>query len=270
MSSEQLQGRERIVIRIGRHHLSFSSATTTQSETPITYEPYIVKSGMSIAANLREALKGASLTQTGIRKALVMIDAPILLVPVELFEESKVREMYEHSFPSKEQTHVLYNVLPDLNAVATYAINKDLKLVLDDNFNDMKIIPTLSPVWRHLHKRSFTGARQKLYGYFHDNRLDIFSYQQNRFKFYNQFDATHVHDALYFLVYVWKQLLLNPEHDELHLVGDVPQQEWFVDELRKYLQKVYVINPAVEFKDAPATKVKGMPFDLMTLFTKGR
>ena len=268
-----------IFVRIGQRYLSFSSVDTTQEEAPITYEPYVVKSNMSMAANLREALKGAGLKQMGIVRAMVMVDAPVLLIPVEAFEEQKMVEMYNHSFPRKEQEQVLYNVVPDLNAVAVFAISKDLNTVFDDNFANVSYTIALSPVWRHLHHRSFTGARNKLYGYFHDKKLDIFSFQQNRFKFYNQFEASRPHDSLYFLLYVWKQLQLSSEHDELHLVGDFfaselpsaqSEQKWLVDELRRYLQNVYVINPSAEFNRAPATKIKGMPFDLMALFTKGR
>ena len=271
--------KERIIIRIGRYHLSFSSLDPTMAErqqedesapapSPISYEPYVVKSNMSMAANLREALKAADLQQIGIRKALVMIDTPMLLVPVELFEESKMVEMFYHAYPQKQQEVVLYNVLPDLNAVAVFAINKDLKLVLDDNFADVKLMVAMTPVWKYLHRRSFTGARNKMYSYAHDQKLDIFSFHQNRFKFYNQFEASRPQDAQYFLLYIWKQLQLSAEHDELHLVGDISEE--LVTELRRYLKNVYVINPSADFNRAPATKIKGMPFDLITLFTKGR
>ena len=280
MSNElNLQGKRRIFIRIGQHHLSFSTIDVENTEAPISYEPYVVKSNMSIAANLREALKGAGLKQMGIIKAMVMTDAETLLVPVELFEEQKMAEMYFHSFPSKAHEQVLYNVLPDLNTVAVFSVNKDLKLVLDDNFADVKMTVIMSPVWRHLHRRSFSGARNKLYGYFHDQSLEIFSFHQNRFKFYNRFETHREHDALYFLLYVWKQLALSNEHDELHLVGNIfaydtqadrDKQKWMTDELRRYLHNVYVINPSAEFNRAPATKIKGIPFDLMALFTKGR
>ena len=154
---------------------------------------------------------------------------------------------------------MLYNVLPDLNAVAVFAINKDLKTVLDDNFPDLKITVAMSHVWRHFNHRSFTGTRNKLYGYLHDQKLDVFAFQQNRFKFCNQFDTNRTQDTTYFLMYVWKQLMLSAEQDELHLAG-----------LRRYLQNVYVVNPSADFNRAPATKLKGMPFDLMALFTKGR
>ena len=266
-------------IRIGEYHLSFSTIDTEDTENPISYEPYVVKSNMSIAANLREALKGAGLKQMGIVKAVVLIDAPILLIPVEAFEEQNMDEMFRHSFPNRKQEQVLYNVLPDLNTVAVFSVNKDLKLVLDDNFADVKITVAMQPVWRHLHRRSFFGARNKLYGYVHEQELDIFSFHQNRFKFYNRFETHHERDALYFLLYVWKQLALNNEHDELHLLGsffgydtqaDRDKQKWLTDELHRYLQNVYTINPSAEFNRAPVTKIKGMPFDLMALFTKGQ
>ena len=266
------QGKGRIIIRIGQRHLSFSALNPMQVETPITYEPYVMKSGISIPANLREALSEADLMQAGMRKAQVMVDAPVLLIPIEQFEEANMEVMYNQAFPRKSQEVVLYNVLTDLNVVAVFAISKDLRTVLNDNFADVKIMPVMTPVWRHLHRRSFTGNRNKLYGYSHDQKLDIFSFHQNRFKFCNQFETSRAQDALYFLLYIWKQLLLNAEHDELHLVGDLfssEEQTGIIDELHRYVQKVYVINPSAEFNRAPATAVKGLPFDLMALFSKG-
>ena len=264
------QRKGQIVIRIGKRHLSFSSVNLMQAENPIAYEPYVLKSSMSVAANLREAMKEADLASAGVKRALVMVDAPILLMPVEQFEEENMSALYHHSFPSEEQDVVLYNVLPDLNAVSVFSIAKDLTTVLSDNFDDVKFTTAMSPVWRHLHKRSFTGMRSKLYGYFHDQKLEVFSFYQNRFKFYNQFGTNRAHDALYFLLYVWKQLALSAEHDELYVLGDIPDAEWLVSELKRYVKTACVINPSADFNRAPATQVKGMPYDLMALFTKGR
>ena len=264
-------GKQRLTIRLSRNSLSFAAfVVNPEAENPIVYEPYVVKSGISMAANLRDAFKGAELPAMGINKARVLVDVPVLMTPVELFDEHTMAEEYHHAYPQTEQLTVLYNVLPDLNAVAVFAMNRDLKMVIDDRFEDVQYIAALTPVWRHLHGRSFTGQHGKLYAYFHDSKVDIFAYRQNRFKFCNQYDTNRAHDALYFLLYVWKLLVLNAESDELHIVGNIPEQEWLVGELKKYLQKVYVINPSADFNRAPATQVKGMAFDLMTLFTKGR
>lgn len=258
--------KQRLTIRIGRGTLSFAQESADGQQ--VIFEPYMVKSGVSMAANLREAFKSSDLLLNTPPRVRVLIDTDVLMVPVECFDENKMEAMYRHSFPGKEALY--YNVLPDLNAVAVFSMNKDLRLVIDDHFQDVRLITAISPVWRHLHQRSYTGARHKLYGYFHEKRLDIFSFHQNRFKFCNAFEASRAHDSLYFLLYVWKQLQLDPVYDELHIVGDIPEEEWLVSELKRYLQKAYVINHKADFNNHPVTEIKSMPYDMQTFFVKGR
>ena len=56
----------------------------------------------------------------------------------------------------------------------------------------------------------------------------------------------------------------------MHIVGNIPEQDWLLQELKRYLQKAYVINPSADFQQSPATKIANMPYDLMTLLVKGR
>ena len=268
--NSRLAIKQRLTLRICRNSLSFSTMEAGASEQQIIYEPYTVKSGISMAANLREALKTAELPLRGFSNALVMIDTPVLMVPLDAFNEADCATLYVHSYPSLAGDRVLYNVLPELNVVSVFSMNKDLKMVVDDNFQDVKYAHAVSPVWRYLHQRSYTGPRNKLYGYFHDKKLEIFSYSKKRFKFCNTFDVSTTNDALYFLLYVWKQLMLQPEHDEMHIVGEIPEKEVLLDELKKFLQRAYVINPSADFNRAPASQIKGMPYDLMALYVKGR
>ena len=43
-----------------------------------------------------------------------------------------------------------------------------------------------------------------------------------------------------------------------------------IEKLKRYIQKVFVINPQVDFNEHPVTAIKGVPFDLQTLVVKGR
>lgn len=260
-------GNQRLTIRVSKIALSFS---TVDVEGKVSYEPYNVRSGISMAANLREAIKTSPMLQQSFRRTQVVIDSPSLLVPTDLYQEKEAPTLFTHAYPKRDNETVLYNVLPDLNAVALFCINKDLKLVIDDHFTQPSFVCAMAPVWHYLHQRSFTGARNKLYAYFHDKQLDIFSYNQNRFKFCNSFETTHPHDALYFILYVWKQLMMKPEFDELHLVGDIPEQTWMLEELRHYVLRAYVLSPTGDFNRAQVTQIKGMPYDLMTLYVRGR
>ncbi|WP_311441700.1 DUF3822 family protein [Hoylesella enoeca] len=259
----------RITLRITENALSFA-VVDTSVDAQVVFEPYIIKSGISMAANLREAFKTSELLSYDTSRAQVLLDTPVLLIPLEEFDETTSAQLYHHTFHGFEGDVILHNVLANLNAVAVFSINKDLKLVIDDHFSDVRFIALMQPVWSYLHRRSFTGMRRKLFGYFHNGKLDICSFDKNRFRFSNSFSAPHSRDAVYFLLYVWKQLALDPKRDELHIAGDIPDREWLTEALRHYLQNAYVINPTADFNRAPVTQIKGMPLDIMTLFIKGR
>jgi hypothetical protein len=265
-----MMDKRKITLRIGRNSLSFATFNSSDATQPVIYEPYIVKAGIAMAVNLREAFK--NVVASDLNHADVLLDTPQMLVPIEQFDEDDIKTLFDYAFPAKEQVQhiVRYNVLPDLKTVCLFAVNKDLNSVLNDRFDHVQYIQSMTPVWHHLHQRSFTGPRNKLYAYFHGKHLDLFSFQQNRFKYCNSFEVSHAYDALYFLLYVWKQLHLENEHDELHLAGDIPEQAWLIQELKRYLQKAYVINPVADFQESPVTKIAGMPYDLMTLLVKGR
>ena len=51
-------------------------------------------------------------------------------------------------------------------------------------------------------------------------------------------------DRIYYLLYLWKQLNFDQERDELHLTGAFYDKEKLMQELRKYIQQVFIMNPA--------------------------
>lgn len=261
---------EKLFIRISRKHIAFAVFDPADTAQPVSYQSYQAKAGISIAANMREAFKTEPLLSASYQRVMVLINSPVLMVPIDLYDEQQKETFYLHSFPSQRADCLLTDVLPDLSCVAIYAVGRDLKMVIDDHFPQAQYLCSNMPVWRHLHQRSFTGLRSKLYAYFHDDSLELFSFQQNRFKFCNTFEVTSLNDSLYFLLYVWRQLNLQQQHDELHLVGDIPHQKELMAELRRYLRRAYVINPTADFNRQPITQIKGMPYDLMTLIVKGR
>lgn len=262
-NNKRLQAR--LTIRISKNTLSFS-VVDRETEHQVVYEPYPLKSGISMAANLRQAFKDSPLLQKGYTKVRVFLDAPLLTIPIEQFQEDELETFFHHAFTGHHGDAILYRVQPTLNVVTAFPINKDLKMVIEDNFTDVRFTPIMQPVWSHLYQRSFTGIHRKLYAYFHDEKLHVFCFDKNRFKFCNAFEAPHPKDALYFILYVWKQMGLDQQLDELHLLGDIPDREWLLYNIKLYVKKAFCLNPAAEFNRAPLTEVKGIPFDLLTLY----
>ena len=258
----------RLIIRISSDSLSFSTMTADG----VSYEPYSLNCSISMAANLREALRTQPALRKPAERTLVMIDSPVLLVPTQEFPENteEQAQYYHHAFSQQEQVVVKHIVLPDLNCVAIFSIQKDLNTVVNDTYSNASFMPAVAPVWRHLHQRSYTGPRQKLYAYFHEHHMEVFSFSQNRFKFCNSYAVQSPNNALYFMLSAWKQLAMVAEHDELHLAGDLPEREALIEEAQKFIKRVFYINPSGEFNRAAVTQIEHMPYDLMVLFVKGR
>ena len=258
------RGTPRLVIRVGNGTLSFLQ---THEDGTAEFSPYTVRSGVSMAANLRTAFRDAEILSGHGDKALISVCTPVVLVPMDEYmddEEYDVDTIYSETFTGHSSDVKERSILPDLNAVAIYGVNKDLRMVVADHFKDVRVQNVMQPVWTHLYRRSsLSGRRRKLYGYFHDKRVDVFSFQQRRFRFANSFDAAHLHDALYYLLFVWKQLAFDNEEDELHLVGDISDRDWIINKLRAYLRRVYMINPSSELNRLPVAQIEGVDFDMM-------
>ena len=266
-TNEQNNTLRRLVIRVGRGSLIFS---TTDDQGKVVVEHYPVNSSITMAANLREALHSSNILNGQYLRTLVMVESPVLMVPTDMFQEKEKTELYFHAFTKKEQQAIMHTVLPDLNSVALFPIDRDLLAVINDNMSQPSIVAAMAPVWHHLLQRSYTSTHQKLYGYFHNRSLEVFSFSKNRFKFYNSYTGNNSSNALYYLLSVWKQLGFEADHDELHLVGDLPEDEALIDEARQFVKRVFCINPSGEFNRAPVTQIAGIPYDLMTLYVKGR
>lgn len=239
---------KQLLIRTGRNSLAFAIAEYGNQDE-VAYEPYVVKSGMSIAANLREAFRTRNLGQGDIRRVQVMVDVPWVLVPIQ--EAGVTGDYYEQIFRytmgeqggEVDQRVVMHNELSDLNAVVLFAVSRDLKLVVGDNFEEMSFRHAMSSVWEQMHRLSYTGHFRKLFAYEHDGRLDVFSFDRSRFHYANAFDVEHEGDATFYLMSVWQQLGMSQTDDELILVqGDEARGTRYElrDDLRRFVEKVEV------------------------------
>lgn len=255
----------RLTIRFSRNNMAFTVGDP-QENGMLVYEPYEMNMGISVAANLREAFKVSELLQSGYKRLLAEIDTPVMLMPIDDFGTQDIETLYHHTYHRQGNEEILSSILPDLNAIAVFAINKDLKLVIDDHFKDIRIQPLMQSVWTHLYRRSYAGPRRKLYAYFHEKRMEVFSFQQNRFRFSNSYEATNEHDALYYLLYIWKLTGMDVEKDELYIVGDIPYQDWLFEKVKQHLKFCRVINQEVYFNNSQLAKRTDIPYDMKAIY----
>ena len=255
----------RLTIRFSRNNMAFAVGDP-QENGMLVYEPYEMNMGISVAANLREAFKVSELLQSGYKRLLAEMDTPVMLMPIDDFGTQDIETLYHHTYHRQGNEEILSSILPDLNAIAVFAINKDLKLVIDDHFKDIRIQPLMQSVWTHIYRHLYAGPRRKLFAYFHEKRMEVFSFQQNRFRFSNSYEVENEHDALYYLLYIWKLTGMDTEKDELCLIGDTPYLNGFIDKAKQHLKLCRLINQEVYFSNSQLAKRKELPYDMKAIY----
>lgn len=255
---------QHLLIRISDNSLSF--AMDLGGQEGICFEPYEVKSGISMAANLREAFKSSNLLRRVCQKVTVILDSPTMLVPLEDFQAEEVEQQYRFVYPKSEGDTIEMSVIPASKNMAVFSINKDLKNVLVDHFGEVKIKPMMASVWDYFLKRSFGSKNKKMYAYFHDGKMDLCSFHRTSFAFSNSFEADSITNSIYYILGAWKQVRGQAMVDDLYICGNIDDREKLTEDLKQFLARVFYINPVADFNRTPASQIPNFPLDMILQF----
>lgn len=244
-----------MIIKIHNNRIDFltdnasqASATTlppsSSGETLSTCLPasFPMNTGVSVAANMREALKTTMRGEkTEAEQAEVFIDTPMVMVPEEQLQYEDAEALYRMTVTTTEEEGIviMQKPIPELNVVAVYAVNRELKTVIEDNFSGYEFTQMALPC---LMKRMKDGTKgmalyKTLWAYFNDKSMHIFAFDaMARLLFFNSFTAATPSDRAYLLLGVWKHLNLNQMKDKLRLMGDIPEKEALAAILHDFIQ----------------------------------
>ena len=261
-----------LIIRLG--HSSIDFALTTADTNDVSHESYHMNQGISPAANLRDALDEDKLLipHSSSLIQIVMVDTPVMLVPVDDFNDNDADALYRHAYPATgtaQNAIVGSSVVPALDVVALFAINKDVNTVVTDHFAQAKFMPAMQPLWTYLNSHSALIPQSNvLHVCFHDGQMTAFSVRNNHVRFCNTFQTDRANDAAYLTLNVWTQMGMDAKHDVVAIIGTPPEGDKYAEIIRRYVRHVSVRHLADEF--ALPASAKEMPVDMQAFIAHGR
>ena len=194
---------KKIIINILNDKFLFSITETdgTQAE-----HEYAIDKKMSVAANLREVfreqsyMKAAKTTPEGIPSihAVLKVSTPVVLIPID--EEYDPEASYNTSITGYKYDEKCVKEIPLLDAIAIFPLNRDLKMVVEDNCSEIEVSNNIIQVWQTLYKNYFKGTQNRnLFIYFYNEVMNICYFEQHRFRYANSFKMTNNDDMLYYI-----------------------------------------------------------------------
>lgn len=256
-----------ITIRTSANSLSFA-LRNGESESDIVYEPYKMKPGIAPAANLRRAFIESPLLAMGHKRAVVLMDTPVVLIPTEEFDEQTAAQLYHHVNTQHEADDVVCAEVPQLNATAAFAVGRDFQVVLRDHFDDISLLPLMLPVWSRFFNESHDALHRRLFCYMHDSKIDLTAFRRDRFCFSSSTKVTFAEDAVYFVMNAWKQLGMKQESDILVVAGIMPGRDNMLAELGKFIGNITCLDNWDSAGGESQAKEVQLPFDLKLLYNK--
>lgn len=255
---------QRLLIRIGHSSLSL---LTYDGHQVSHYAEAEMRSGMSVAANLRDWIKSQPLLTDRASDVTILLQTPNLLVPSDEFGTDEAAVLYRYTFSGHDHDRVDHIVLPDHHAVVVFGIDKDLGTVVTDHFGNCQWQPVCLSVWQRMGKRgSHDREHQRLHVYFHDGLADVFSFSGSHFKFCNAFTASHANDTLYYILNAFTQQGMRSTRDEVMILGQVSNKKWLVQQLESYVGRVIVPEQTAIQPDT--SQWPSMPTDLIYAISK--
>lgn len=247
-----------------------------QENSLVRSERFSLGADESWTDKLQQALSRQEYFNRNIDQVFVLTCSPSTRVPIESFVREEANALYELAFnlPDVEQYHIIYNILPRLEAVELYRIRRDVEDTILQFYPTARFFgcnAMLQERLLHIDEES-TPSERKLYLCLLPEQLSLFQFHDGALVYANNFPRTSLNDELYIILYAWNTLGLNVETDHLvTLCNELPSKfvasstSRLVKSLSDYIVHIDSLTPATLFPRIPLAHEKALPVDLLAL-----
>lgn len=162
------------------------------------------------------------------------------LIPIALFDINYLDDYIHFNFDIAVSLSTEHDVLEKEGMVNVYGIAHELKKIFENKFKGLTINHNTSALISYLTNNS--NHDDMVYVYVQPQRMQIFIYRQQQPIFVNSFQYTTPEDFIYFVLYTYQQLKLEPETTALYLMGEIVKESALYEQLYKYIRHIHFIK----------------------------
>ncbi|MCD8182896.1 MAG: DUF3822 family protein [Bacteroides sp.] len=231
-------------IRLSTDGFSFS-VFNPQADGQLSYYDHEVDESLSLTANLKRIFREVEWLNRPFRRVnVLMANKRFTFIPLEFFEDEQAEIVFYHNHPKQENELVQYNILQKNNIVVLFGMDKSVCAFLREQYSGIRFFAQCSPFIEFFATKSRVGNNRKMYVHLRNEAIDIYAYEHGRLLLANSIACKETGDRIYYILYIWKQLGMEQENDELHLTGEVSGKELLQPELERFIRQVSIMAPA--------------------------
>jgi hypothetical protein len=168
------------------------------------------------------------------------------LVPSVLFEEDKKEIYLNFNALLTEYEVIMADEIKSLDAKNIFALPASLKTKLNHKYSNVEYHHASSALIDTLTANNKNQIGKKIYIHIESNHFEILLIEGKNLIFYNSFNYHSTEDFIYYVLFVFEQLQLNPEKTETILLGEVEKSSALYALTNKYIRNIKFAERTVD------------------------
>lgn len=235
-------------IRLSADGFSFYVYNPIDEETSINLFKKVDRK-KSLVSNIHAAFQSIDFIGHTFKKVNVSVQSDkVMVIPSTDFSFVEAERAF-HSLFSNIAGILKYDLLHNLPLAVVYDIDTAVIDAVSQYVSDCNIMSDVAVQIEHFSVKSRFGNNKKMYVVVSEEYINVLCFERGRLNFFNTFRCNNNNDRVYFVMYVWKQLLYVQDKDELHLAGNCSEKQELIELIKGFvLQTTVSVEEYVELK----------------------
>lgn len=177
--------------------------------------------------------------------SVLQVTNQYILTPQSYYDEKKNKELLQYAF-SKPVSLPLANQINGMEAYMVFGMEEEVYEFCSRSLLNPKFYHHLSPVLSYWNKHYRISLNSEMFVFVHPGMIDIIHYEDCKITFANSFLYEQSSDAVYYILYVWKQLGLDQQKDRLQFIGEDILIAPLEETIKKYVRFVSIQDMPTE------------------------
>lgn len=166
---------------------------------------------------------------------IIYVTPQYTLVPKGEMTEVQKRQTFSFCFSEANAVSLADDYRKGLEAEILFGVDEEVYAFCNRTFGNPTYYHHLSTSIALWKKQSLSFSSRQLFVVLHHQMMDLVGIDQGKLLFANSYSIEKVEDALYYVLYVWKQQELDVQKDLLYVGGDLSLYRDLTVVLRDYL-----------------------------------
>ena len=176
----------------------------------------------------------------------------VTLIPEEHFESNDQKKILQFNFSDNIGNSIAHHHILNTTIVGVFQFPESLETQVKQQFPTATFLHTAISTLQHLLVHEIGQAKCTTHLNVGEGLMEIIILKEGELIFHNHFDYQAPEDILYYQLFVFQQLEINPHQTDLIVYGKVTENDAIHTLLVKYIKEINFGNARLNFKFSSA------------------